>query len=84
MTRATVRLAALLLATAVVCVLFFYRDDAATQSVPDGRREVLFWHFWGGRDRAVVESIVDRFNRSQSEHDGGRQQRWVYYAGGAR
>ena len=32
------------------------------------RREVVFWHFWGGRDRAVVDQIVDRFNASQSQH----------------
>ena len=32
------------------------------------RKEVLFWHFWGGADRAVVEEIVDRFNASQDEH----------------
>ncbi|MCO6455252.1 MAG: ABC transporter substrate-binding protein, partial [Pirellulaceae bacterium] len=42
-------------------------QDAA-QTVPAGRREVLFWHFWGGADRAVVERVVDRFNRSQDRH----------------
>ena len=26
-----------------------------TAVAPDGREEVVFWHFWGGRDRAVVE-----------------------------
>lgn len=36
--------------------------------IPEGRREVVFWHFWGGRDRVVVEEIVDRFNASQQEH----------------
>lgn len=31
-------------------------------------KEVLFWHFWGGRDRPVVEEIVRRFNASQQEY----------------
>lgn len=29
---------------------------------------MLFWHFWGGRDRAVVEGIVQRFNDAQSAY----------------
>jgi len=37
-------------------------------TVPPGRREVVFWHFWGGADRQVVEQVVDRFNRSQQQH----------------
>lgn len=40
-------------------------DMMATRAAP---REVLFWHFWGGDDRAVVEEIVQRFNESQTEH----------------
>jgi len=39
-----------------------------SKPVPPGRREVVFWHFWGGRDRAIVEGIVDRFNASQTKH----------------
>ncbi|MCH2181305.1 MAG: extracellular solute-binding protein [Mariniblastus sp.] len=31
------------------------------------RQEVLFWHFWGGRDRAVVDDVVHRFNESQDQ-----------------
>ena len=38
------------------------------QEILPGRREVIFWHEWGGADRAVVEEIVDRFNASQDEH----------------
>ncbi len=33
----------------------------------EGRDKVVFWHFWGGRDRTVVEDIVARFNASQEE-----------------
>ena len=38
------------------------------QVVPDSRREVVFWHFWGGADRQVVEQVVERFNQSQDRH----------------
>ncbi len=30
--------------------------------------EVVFWHFWGGKDSAVVDSIVDQFNNSQEKY----------------
>ncbi len=40
----------------------------AGEPLPPGRREVIFWHFWGGHDRQVVEQIVARFNASQNEH----------------
>jgi multiple sugar transport system substrate-binding protein len=35
---------------------------------PAGREEIVFWHFWGGRDRPVVERIVGRFNASQDRY----------------
>ena len=40
----------------------------------ENRQEVLFWHFWGGRDRAVVNDVVKRFNESQDRFfvAGGR------------
>ncbi|MEM8681462.1 MAG: extracellular solute-binding protein, partial [Planctomycetota bacterium] len=33
-----------------------------------GPREVLFWHFWGGKEQAVVEEVVRRFNAQQHDH----------------
>ncbi len=39
--------------------------EALRPRVPAGRKEVVFWHFWGGADRAVVERVVERFNASQ-------------------
>jgi multiple sugar transport system substrate-binding protein len=30
--------------------------------------EVVFWHFWGGEDRRVVDEVVSRFNASQSRY----------------
>ncbi len=30
--------------------------------------EVVFWHFWGGEDRVVVEHVATRFNQSQSKY----------------
>jgi multiple sugar transport system substrate-binding protein len=44
------------------------RWSGSTSPVPAGRSEVVFWHFWGGADRSVVEDIVRRFNESQSEY----------------
>lgn len=38
------------------------------QQVPADRQEVIFWHFWGGADRDVVEEVVRRFNESQDRH----------------
>ena len=30
--------------------------------------EVVFWHFWGGQDRAVVDHIVEKFHQSQDRY----------------
>ena len=49
-------------------VLFIMPDGSADIAVPADRKEVVFWHFWGGADREVVEEVVRRFNESQSEH----------------
>ncbi|MEQ8837021.1 MAG: extracellular solute-binding protein, partial [Lacipirellulaceae bacterium] len=32
------------------------------------RQQVLFWHFWGGEDRPIVDSIVEDFNASQDKY----------------
>jgi multiple sugar transport system substrate-binding protein len=42
--------------------------SAVSNDVPTERQEVVFWHFWGGDDRRVVESIVQRFNERQNRH----------------
>ncbi len=39
-----------------------------SNSAPPNRSEVVFWHFWGGEDRDVVDRVVERFNQSQSEY----------------
>lgn len=36
-------------------------------AVPPGRERVVFWHFWGGKYRHVVQDVVRRFNKSQEE-----------------
>jgi multiple sugar transport system substrate-binding protein len=51
-----------------VVLLALRQDRDVRQQVPSGRSEVVFWHFWGGKDRPVVEEIVDRFNASQDEY----------------
>ncbi len=33
-----------------------------------GRQEVVFWHFWGGADREVVDRITAGFNAAQQEY----------------
>ena len=54
----------------LVCVLVFGWQVFASRSegVPAGREEVVFWHFWGGADRPIVEEIVERFNDSQDRY----------------
>lgn len=32
------------------------------------REEIVFWHFWGGRDRPIVDRIVTDFNNSQDRY----------------
>lgn len=60
----------LLLLTAVLlgCSSTVTTGDREQRSTSDTRQEVLFWHFWGGRDRPVVEEIVRRFNDRQQTH----------------
>lgn len=58
--------AALLLVAGILLADRFGPTEA--DEVPQGRREVVFWHFWGGPYREVVEDIVARFNASQDEH----------------
>lgn len=42
--------------------------EAVADRAPPGRKPVVFWHIWGGRERQVVERIVAEFNASQQEH----------------
>lgn len=37
------------------------------RTIPAGRSRVVFWHFWGGAERQVVQDVVRRFNASQAE-----------------
>lgn len=52
---------------AAVAILAFRENARSRFELPAGRSEVIFWHFWGGKDRPVVEEICERFNASQSE-----------------
>lgn len=58
----------LLLVASLVAIIPWDDSTDARDSLRAGRREVVFWHFWGGDDRKVVDAIVDRFNASQEEH----------------
>ncbi len=59
-------IASLFVVALAIPLLFGRASDSAP--TPSGRQEVVFWHFWGGADREVVNGIVDRFNASQDEH----------------
>jgi len=48
-------------------VLAFWESASPRFEMPPDRSEVVFWHFWGGMDRPVVEEICARFNASQQE-----------------
>jgi multiple sugar transport system substrate-binding protein len=58
----------LLLSLGAVVISSWSESPDPRNIVPANRREVVFWHFWGGEDRQVVEAVVDRFNASQDEH----------------
>ena len=51
-------------------VLFsgMWESPRESHSMRGERTEVVFWHFWGGEDRAVVRDVVDRFNASQNRY----------------
>lgn len=53
--------------TVLVC-LFMAGCGREAISPADDRQEVVFWHFWGGRDLPVVEDVIQRFNASQDRY----------------
>lgn len=58
-----------LLAIALLGLPFLMRGSMTDiDTVPAGRSEVVFWHFWGGEDREVVDDVVRRFNESQETY----------------
>lgn len=46
----------------------FKMPELTAMNEDRNRNEVVFWHFWGGPDRDVVESVVSRFNESQQTY----------------
>ncbi|MBM3525393.1 MAG: extracellular solute-binding protein, partial [Alphaproteobacteria bacterium] len=67
MTRREWKQLAAVVALVAVLVLAYRESSGSRVEIPAGRSEVVFWHFWGGKDRPVVEEICRRFNRSQQE-----------------
>jgi multiple sugar transport system substrate-binding protein len=70
-TRFTVRRALSfigLVTAAIGTIAFMFWPSRALESTPSGRTEIVFWHFWGGRDLDVVRNVVERFNKSQSKY----------------
>ncbi len=43
-------------------------ENPGTSEAAATTEDVVFWHFWGGKDSAVVESIINQFNASQSHY----------------
>jgi multiple sugar transport system substrate-binding protein len=61
--------AAVLLVLAGLALVAQWRVPAnAPQTELTPPQDVVFWHFWGGEDRKVVEEVVSRFNASQSRY----------------
>ena len=50
----------------VGCLLGIGSCDHAKQH--ELRQHVVFWHFWGGDDRDIVDDVVQKFNDSQSKY----------------
>jgi multiple sugar transport system substrate-binding protein len=57
-----------LLVAGIVAVWIAGAGDRERTDPPPGREEVVFWHFWGGADREVVEQVVRRFNEHQDRY----------------
>ena len=59
-----------ILIAVVGCVVgtYFLAQQNQTDSRPANREEVIFWHFWGGQDRDVVDNLVAKFNQSQDRY----------------
>jgi multiple sugar transport system substrate-binding protein len=50
-----------------IATFWWLSESRSDNPLAAGREEVVFWHFWGGADRQIVEDVVRRFNESQSE-----------------
>lgn len=61
-------IAALALAAMTYLIVQNQSSPNVPSEIPAGREEVVFWHFWGGQDRAVVDDVVQRFNESQTDY----------------
>jgi multiple sugar transport system substrate-binding protein len=59
---------ALLVLAGLVMLAQWRLPAQSTDDREPSPQEVVFWHFWGGEDRRVVEDVVARFNASQSRY----------------
>lgn len=67
MTLRNVGFIALFIAAVAIVGVSQWRQ-LSQQPIDDPREEVIFWHFWGGRDRQVVEDVVRRFNETNKQY----------------
>jgi len=64
----TIKLLSLMLFAVIAVAGSIIASNLESKSkLATNREEVLFWHFWGGADRAIVEDVAHRFNESQQE-----------------
>jgi multiple sugar transport system substrate-binding protein len=61
-------LGTLLLGIMAWCLIQYGPAERSKSQLLRDREEVVFWHFWGGEDRAVVDDVVKRFNQSQDQY----------------
>jgi len=63
-----IALAALFVFAFIVIIAAQFQQPEEFSQTPPAREEVVFWHFWGGADRDVVEDVARRFNASQDQY----------------
>lgn len=61
------RILALILTLALLTAALPAALAETPAAVPDGRREVVFWHCFGGTIGEAVQAVVDGYNASQNE-----------------
>ncbi len=53
----------------VLFICFFWMTQITAQLAPHTRKKVRFWHMWTAEWKDVVDKIVDRYNKSQTEYE---------------